>query len=217
VPADTVEVPEASAPEIPDEDPMEEVNVFLAYEHFDEAEIFVRKALEDEPDNLSFHSKLLEIFYAAGNKKSYEDAARVIHEKTGGQGEYWDMATVMWQEMSTNRALFETPAASEGKAEVEELDTTGTGDNVLNIADDGSDADIDLEITGSFPGKESDENMLDITATADSSTEVTQTNEALDLSEDDNLDVTASIDLDEATEQSGVEESAGIDLFLYEV
>ena len=188
VPADTVEVPEASAPEIPDEDPMEEVNVFLAYEHFDEAETFVRKALEDEPDNLSFHSKLLEVFYAAGNKKSYEDAARVIHEKTGGQGEYWDMAIAMWQEMSPNRALFETPAASEEEAEVEveELDTTGTGGDVLNIADDGSDADMDFEIVG----EKSDEDMLDITA---------------------------AIGLDEATEQSSVEESEGLDLSLDEV
>jgi len=47
VPADIIEVPKASAPEIPGEDPMEEVNVFLAYEHFDEAETFVKKALEN--------------------------------------------------------------------------------------------------------------------------------------------------------------------------
>jgi pilus assembly protein FimV len=254
VPADTVKIHKESAPEIPEEDPMEEVNVFLAYEHFDEAETFVRKALEDEPDNLSFHSKLLEVFYAAGNKKPYEDAAKVIHEKTGGEGEYWDMATVMWQEMSPNRALFETPATGEEEAEVEELDTTGTGGNVLNIADDGSDADIDLDITGSFPGKESDENMLDITATADLSTEVTQSSENLDMDDtlsipaaerdvllvldntvekgasdeqnlqqaqedvaDEILDITAAIDIDEATAQSSVEESEGLDLSLDEV
>ena len=248
VPADAVEVPQASAPEIPEEDPMEEVNVFLAYEHFDEAETFVRKALEDEPDNLSFHSKLLEVFYAAGNKKSYEDAAKVIHEKTGGEGESWDMATVMWQEMSPNRALFETPAAGEDQAEVEELDTTGTGGNVLNIADDGSDADMDFDIGGGEP----DENMLDISGTVDSATEVTQSSENLDMDDtlsipikeskellddtgkmdvrdvqklqqaqeddaDEILDVTAAIDLDEATAQSSEEESEGLDLSMDEV
>ena len=116
VPEETAEIPQESAPEIPEEDPMEEVNVFLAYEHFDEAESFVRKALEDEPDNLNFHSKLLEVFYAAGNKKSYEEAARVVNEKTGGEGEFWDMATVMWQELSPNRALFEAPVAGEDRS-----------------------------------------------------------------------------------------------------
>ncbi len=248
VPAVTVKVPQASAPEIPEEDPMEEVNVFLAYEHFDEAEKFVRKALEDDPENLGFHSKLLEVFYAAGNKKSYEDAARVIHEKTGGEGEYWDTATVMWQEMSPSRALFETPVAGEDEAEAEELDTTGTGDNVLNIAEDGSEADMDFDIGGG----ESDENMLDITATADSSTEVTQSSENLDMDDtlsipkaeamellddtgkmdvrdvqklqqaqeddaDEILDITASINLDEVAEQSGAEESEGLDMSLDEV
>ncbi|MCH8163410.1 MAG: hypothetical protein IIA99_04880, partial [Proteobacteria bacterium] len=107
--ADAFEIPEEGAPEIPEEtgpavaeepeeDPMEEVNVFLAYEHFDEAESFVRNALQKEPDNLSFHTKLLEVFYAASNKKSYEEAAREVYDKTGGQGEYWDMVTGMWQE-----------------------------------------------------------------------------------------------------------------------
>jgi len=171
--ADSFEISEASAAETleetksvvdeePEEDPMEEVNVFLAYEHFDEAESFVRNALENEPDNLGFHSKLLEVFYAAGNKKAYEEAAKVVHEKTGGQGEYWDMAIVMWQEMSPNRALFETPVAGED----EEAPVDSTGGGVLNIAgDDGGSAagDMDFDIGGDEGG----EDLLDVTAAAD--------------------------------------------------
>jgi len=87
VPETTVNVSEESAPEIPEDDPMEEFNACLAYEHFDDAESIVRSALEKDPDNLDFHDKLLEVFYSAGNKKAYEDAARVVHEKTGGEGE----------------------------------------------------------------------------------------------------------------------------------
>ena len=171
--ADSFEIPEASDAETleetssavdeePEEDPMEEVNVFLAYEHFDEAESFVRNALENEPDNLGFHSKLLEVFYAAGNKKAYEEAAKVVHEKTGGQGEYWDIAIVMWQEMSPNRALFETPV--EGEDEEAPADSTGGG--VLNIAgdDNGSSAGgMDFDIGG----EEGGEDLLDVTAAAD--------------------------------------------------
>jgi len=188
VPEETAEIPQESAPEIPEEDPMEEVNVFLAYEHFDEAESFVRKALEDEPDNLNFHSKLLEVFYAAGNKKSYEEAARVVNEKTGGEGEFWDMATVMWQELSPNRALFEAPVA--GEDEVETSDSTGGG--VVNIAadedgSDGGEADMDFNI-GS---EESEEDVLDVTTTADSVPGGTESSESLDLDTSVEMDISA--------------------------
>jgi len=188
VPEETAEIPQESAPEIPEEDPMEEVNVFLAYEHFDEAESFVKKALEDDPDNLNFHSKLLEVFYAAGNKKSYEEAARVVNEKTGGEGEYWDAAVAMWQELSPNRVLFETPIA--GEDEVETSDSTGGG--VLNIAadedgSDGGEADMDFNI-GS---EESEEDVLDVTATADSVSAGTESSESLDLDTSVEMDISA--------------------------
>ncbi|MCK5499430.1 MAG: hypothetical protein KAI77_09520, partial [Gammaproteobacteria bacterium] len=167
--ADLFEVPDipeessTAAVEEEEEDPMEEVNVFLAYEHFDEAESFVRNALVKEPDNLSFHNKLLEVFYAAGNKKSYEEEAREILNKTGGKGEYWNMATVMWQEMSPNRALFETPVEGEDEEAPAE---TSAGGGVLNIAadDGGSDTDdMDLTAGEAAPG----EDILDVTAAAD--------------------------------------------------
>ncbi len=103
-------------PEAPQEDPLAEVNVFLAYEHFDQAEQFVREAINREPDNLDFHSKLLEVFYAANDRRKYEQAARVLHDKVGGAGPHWDMALVMWNEISPNRALFSEPAADEDQA-----------------------------------------------------------------------------------------------------
>ncbi len=175
-----------------EEDPMEEVKVFLAYEHFDEAESLVKDALSREPDNLYFHSKLLEVFYAAGNKKSYEEAAKAVQEKTGGQGEYWDMAIVMWQEMSPNRALFAAPLAGE-----DEEDTTGTSTGgVLNIADD-ADASESGGMDFNIEGEDSDEDILDVTAATDISSipEVDDSNdldftldadEAIGLSEDEN-------------------------------
>jgi len=186
VPEVTVDAAAESAPEIPEDDPMEEVNAFLAYEHFDEAESLVRNELEKEPDNLSFHDKLLEVFYSAGNKKSYEDAARIVHEKTGGDGEYWDGAVARWQELSPNRALFETPVA--GEDEVETPDITGGG--VLNITedDDGAEAsDMDFNIGG----EESEEDTLDITAATDSVPAATESSESLDLDSSVELDISA--------------------------
>ena len=88
-------------------DSLAEVNVFLAYEQFSQAEEFVKNAIAGDPDNLDIHAKLLEVFYAACDKKGYEEAAKVLHDKVHGQGPYWDMALAMWQGMSPNRALLE--------------------------------------------------------------------------------------------------------------
>jgi Tfp pilus assembly protein FimV len=102
-------------------DLLAEVDVFLAYEQFSQAEEFVKNAIAGfsqaeefvknaiagDPDNLDIHAKLLEVFYAACDKKGYEEAAKVLHDKVHGQGPYWDMALAMWQGMSPNRALLE--------------------------------------------------------------------------------------------------------------
>jgi len=186
VPEATVDVSQESAPEIPEDDPMEEFNACLAYEHFDDAESIVRSALEKDPDNLDFHDKLLEVFYSAGNKKSYEDAARIVHEKTGGEGEYWDGATARWQELSPNRALFETPIA--GEDEVDTSDTTGGG--VLNLTEGDDEAEAD-GMDFNIGGEESEEDTLDVTSAADSVPEATESNEALDLDASLELDISA--------------------------
>jgi len=200
VPEATVDVTPESTPEIPEDDPMEEVNVFLAYEHFDDAKSFIRDALENDPDNMDFHGKLLEVFYAASDKKSYEDAARVVNEKTGGQGEYWDAAVAMWQELSPNRALFETPVA--GEDEVETPDTT-TGGGVLNIAEDGDGAEAN-NMDFNIGGEESEEQTLDITS-ADSVPEATESSENLDPDTPLELDLSAGASdelLDDTLEMS---------------
>lgn len=179
--------------EEPEEDPLAEVNVLMAYEHFDQAEEFVRKALADQPDNLDFHSKLLEVFYAANNKKKYEAAAVELRDLTGGQGEHWDMAVAMWQEISPNRALFET-----GTEEDELVETTGGGgivDITGNTAggaetrdDTGGDLDFDLGDTSQpAVAAEADDDMLDLTAGE----------EQLQQNDDGMLDLTAALGEDD--------------------
>lgn len=218
-----------AAAEEEEEDPMAEVNVFLAYEHFDQAEDFVKKAIENEPDNLDFHSKLLEVYYAAGNKKGYEQAARVLNEKVNGRGDHWDMAVAMWQELSPNRALFEAPSGEEEEQTLsgsggivditgDEDQTSDSGGEMLDVtaamnldedeeveeeADDGSldftpasEADT---LTGNLGAAEDE--VLDITSSDDES--------ALEGSADDDmLDVTAAVGLDEEVDED--EETAAV-------
>ena len=90
-----------------DEDPLEEVNLSLAYEQFDKAEALVKKAIEDHPDEDGYKLRLLEVHYAANDRDAYEDAAKSLYEVTDGEGHLWESAVAMWTEMSPERDLFE--------------------------------------------------------------------------------------------------------------
>lgn len=224
----TAAAPSAPAAGAPQEDPLAEVNVFLAYEHFDQAEDFVREAIKREPDNLEFHSKLLEVFYAANDRRKYEVEARVLHDKVGGAGPHWEMALAMWQEISPNRALFTEPSGEEDAAAapatgVGRIDLTAK-EKTASADDAGLDFDLGEMTAGGSPmplaGDEED--VLDVTAavgleTADEAipdpTATAATDDVLDLTggqgmdgeqaaaasgHEDLLDVTAHADLEGA-------------------
>ena len=179
-----------------EEDPLADVNVYLAYEDFDQAEQVVKQALEKEPDNLDFHTKLLEVYYAANNKKAYEEAAKVLHDKVNGEGDYWTMALAMWQEISPNRELFAEPV----EGEEEEAPSSTGGGGIVNIAGDGeateSAIDFDLDMTSAAddtldfdaPEEVEEEDILDVTAGTAGATMGTL---AEDEDEDDILDLTS--------------------------
>lgn len=195
--APAAEEPEESGEEEEEDDPLAEVNVFLAYEHFEQAEEFVRDAINEQPDNLEFHSKLLEVFYASGDKTKYEEEARVLHDMVNGEGEYWDMALAMWQEMSPNRALFEEPAEGE---EDSRADTTGGGivdltSDVSSESEAGLDFDLGEESSEEAPSSgEDDDEVLDITAREKEEGSLEQT--VSESGDEDILDVTAAVGLD---------------------
>ncbi len=169
--------PDPDAFQIPaaeqEEDPLHDVNIFLAYEQFDQAEQFVKKMIEKDPNNLEFHSKLLEVYYAANNKKGYENAARVLHDKVNGKGDYWNMAVAMWQEISPNRELFAKPASGEE----EEAGPHTEGGGIVNIAGDGAAGagglDFDLDTTSgsgevlNMTANDQEADVLDVTAAVD--------------------------------------------------
>ncbi|MEX2516404.1 MAG: FimV/HubP family polar landmark protein [Gammaproteobacteria bacterium] len=162
--------------EAPEEDPLAEVNVLMAYEHFDQAEEFVRNRLKSEPDDIESHAKLLEVFYASNNKKKYEDAAAKLKELTGGEGEHWDMAVAMWQEISPNRALFEAGGPEEDDAVAAQpasagiVDITGDSTGDVTPALSGDDGGLDFDFSDSAAGAASTsddsgaDDILDLTA-----------------------------------------------------
>ncbi len=218
--------PEPEAEEEEEEDPLQEVNTYLAFEQFDQAEEFVRNAINDKPDNPEYHTKLLEVFYTSGNKKAYEEEARALNDLVNGEGEHWDMALAMWSEMSPNRALFEAG----GEEEEDTSDTTGGG--FVDVTADEEAADegaLDFDIgTGDTAAEEtqaetaeSEEELLDITA-ADEGEDILDVTAAVGLEEaesaqaeneeEDILDISGSSageDLLDVTAAAGAEEQGG--------
>ncbi len=221
-PVEDAPVDLAPAEEESDEDPLQEVNTYLAFEQFDQAEEFVRNVIKDDPDNPEYHTKLLEVFYTSGNKKGYEEEAKVLHEKVGGEGEHWNMAVAMWQEMSPSRALFE---AGGGEEEDDAADTTSggfvdvTADDETSEDSGGLDFDIggaeDDSVDAEQPAAEAEEEILDITAT-DEGEDILDVTAAVGLEEEDDmldissastssddlLDVTAAVGLDEVEDNN---------------
>ncbi len=191
--------PVAAAAE-PEEDPLEEVNVYLAYEQFDQAEALVKKVIADHPDNLDYKLRLLEVYYSSSNKAAYEEVAREVHEATGGEGEAWGNTVAMWEAMSPDRELFAEGGAGEAETTAggkEFLDLTSDaesetdsgvidlGEETVSMAPGGvvepeeEDEGLDFDLAGS--GDDEEEDILDLTA-------VENVDEA---GEEDVLDLTA--------------------------
>jgi pilus assembly protein FimV len=113
---DATEIEVEPAEDLGDEDdPLAEVNVYLAYERFDQAEQLVKQAIADYPNEHKYKLRLLEVYYSANNLSGFEQTARSLHDAVNGSGPLWESAVAMWQEMSPNRELF-----AGGAAEVQE-------------------------------------------------------------------------------------------------
>jgi len=157
------------------EDPLAEVNVYLAYERFGEAEKIVKDVIARYPDEQKYKLRLLEVYYSANNKPAYEAAARALHDAVDGSGPLWDNAVAMWREMSPSRELFaegadEATVVAEGGPAREFLDLTagesqpadGMSDTVtmkpgaMAAASAGGEMDFDLGTGGG--------DVLDLTA-----------------------------------------------------
>ncbi|MEN9725726.1 MAG: hypothetical protein RL434_92 [Pseudomonadota bacterium] len=107
----------------PPEDELDEVNVFLAYERFEQAEARVREAIKSHPQHHPYKLRLLEVLYAANRLQAYEQAARELHTAVGGAGDLWQGAVAMWHEMSPERELF-APASGRERADTEQRPST---------------------------------------------------------------------------------------------
>ncbi|MGH6829669.1 MAG: FimV/HubP family polar landmark protein, partial [Methylocella sp.] len=142
------------------EDPLSDLDVYLTYERFEEAERLVNQAIAADPDQPDYKLKLLEVYHASGNKAAFAKSAKELRDATGGQGSLWERATAMWQALSPDQPLLaDEPAAASVDVEESEFMDIGVaeqprgrpGDTIGAVitatAEPSVTADFDLGIT----------------------------------------------------------------------
>ena len=202
-----------------EEDPLEEVNVYLAYERFDQAEELVKRVIGEYPDRHEYKLRLLEVYYSSNDKGAYEGSAKELHAAVGDSDPLWESAVAMWSEMSPERALFEAGAEAAEAAPDQDaakafVDITGDSDEAEAGADTmvmapGSDADegLDFDLAADDTAADDEgildltggdsEGIMDISAMADANADsadlldVTKTGDMTSVEDGDLLNVTS--------------------------
>ena len=158
-------------PAAPESDPLEEVNVYLAYERFDQAEELVKRVIAQYPGRHEYKLRLLEVYYSSNDRVSYENAARELYDAVGANDPLWESALAMWAEMSPDRALFTEggalaatllPASASAFVDITGSDAT---EATLTHAPGGQDGALDFDLVGEATDTGSGtNNILDLTA-----------------------------------------------------
>ena len=198
-------------------DPLEEVNVYLAYERFDQAEELVKKVIAQYPNEHKYKLRLLEIYYSANDKQAYEMHARDLLDAVGDHHPLWENAVAMWTEMSPQRALFapgpsgpDGPAAGASSKEVVdvtgEATSPGGGTMTMGPGEDGPLAVTAVGLTNDYTS--GNESVLDFDLT--SSVGDAELEPMLDLTTGEPGDTGGMIDLTSTVEQ--LEKSGFLDL-----
>jgi len=126
-------------------DPLTEADVFLAYGRFGPAENMIKGAIAKEPERNDLRLKLLEIYYSAKNKDSFETEAADFHTALTDKPdtETWDKVIEMGVDLCPGNSLFtDTPApVVEDDLRNVDADLDSVVDD-MNVEEDGEDTAI---------------------------------------------------------------------------
>ncbi len=122
-----------------DVDPISEADVYLAYGRHQQAEDILREALEKEPDRHEIKLKMLEVFFAAKDRESFEQQAQELHDALGDESDpIWAKAVTMGTQLCPGSDLFGGDSAEALKEDLEE-----GADDLLDFDFDADNLDVD--------------------------------------------------------------------------
>ncbi len=177
-----------------DVDPISEADVYLAYGRHQQAEDILNEALEKEPERNEVKLKLLEVFFAAKNRESFELKAQEFHDALGDESDpMWAKVVTMGGQLCPGSDLFGGDSAEALKEDLQE-DVSESDDDLLDF-----DFDIDSEnvdLSAATGDADTDEMFAELEAATGS--DAPTTTEAAAEEGDNSLD----FDMDMGTETS---------------
>ncbi len=100
--------PEAApaAPSAEQDDVLNEVDVYLAYGLYDNAEDLLKSNIEEHPERADYRSKLLDTYFATKKVDAFVAEAENLKSMGEAGAGYWDRVQVMGYELAPDNALF---------------------------------------------------------------------------------------------------------------
>jgi pilus assembly protein FimV len=87
-------------------DPIAEADVYMAYGRDSQAEEILKEALVKNPSRQPIRAKLLEIYAARKDAKTFETVAAELHYATGGAGAEWEKAVALGSQLDPGNPLY---------------------------------------------------------------------------------------------------------------
>lgn len=122
--------PSASQLDANEVDPVAEADVYIAYGRDSQAEEILKEALRTQPDRHAVRVKLLEIYFARKDAKTFERLASELYGMTSGEGDDWSQAASMGIVLEPGNPLY-----AGGKAKPDAAPASGLGSGTQPLED----------------------------------------------------------------------------------
>ncbi|MGP1681977.1 MAG: FimV/HubP family polar landmark protein [Giesbergeria sp.] len=132
-----------------DVDPVAEADVYLAYGRDLQAEEILKEAIRHNPERVSVHAKLGEIYAKRQDRKSLEAVAKDIFKITHGEGADWNRVSELGRDLDPENAFYQ-PGGQLGEAPAltppsQFASTYGASEGPPSLPPD-LDLDLDLDL-----------------------------------------------------------------------
>jgi pilus assembly protein FimV len=87
-------------------DPIAEADVYMAYGRDSQAEEILKEALAKDPGRQAIRTKLLEIYFARKDARTFEAIAGELYAATGGSGTEWSKAVELGVQLDPSNTLY---------------------------------------------------------------------------------------------------------------
>ena len=202
-------------------DPLTEADVFMAYGRYEAAEERLNEAIQNEPDRMELHAKLLELHHATKNKGAFEAGAEDFYARLGGNeagNPLWEKVVSMGAELAPGNPLFNQAGAAATGTDSVMMADPGMGMTDSQVMDIGLETGVFEagELSGANTSADLDMDLGESSAVAEEPAAADDFNFDLGISEPaetESPDLDFNLDIGSA-EEPAAEEPAAMDFNL---